>query len=103
MADNVPNVGHLCGDGAMRDAIHVCVTPATAGVRLAPGEHVGLEDGRARPVSANIGIVDPFLREDVQEGQAFWLFVYPGTVTSLRHVWLHPAFRPRVPGAGDAS
>lgn len=34
-----------------------------------------------------VGIVDPFLRESVQPSQRFWLFLYPNTVTSLRHEW----------------
>ncbi|MFO0822607.1 MAG: hypothetical protein U0792_05710 [Gemmataceae bacterium] len=39
-----------------------------------------------------VGIVDPFLREAVRPGQRFWLFMYPNTVTTLRHEWTHPAY-----------
>lgn len=87
-------------DGQGRDAIHVAVVPVIAAVRLRPGCRVGLdEDGRAEISETRhcIGIVDPFLEEWVEEGQKFWLFLYPGTITSLRHVWTHPAFKPKVP------
>ncbi len=28
----------------------------------------------------------------MRPGQRFWLFIFPGQVTTLRHEWTHPAF-----------
>lgn len=99
--DQVPAVGQLIkDDNQRRDAIHVAVAPIIAAQRLPPGSHVRLtDDGRAEAdhlyfgKSPNtIGIVDPFLETPVERGQQFWLFMYPQTITSLRHVWTHPVF-----------
>lgn len=94
-----PRLGQLISDGdRRRDAIHIAIAPVTAAVRLAPGDHVGFfREGNLDLFahcdrSRTIGIVDPFLTADVEPGQRFWLFLYPGTVTGLRHVWTHPAF-----------
>jgi hypothetical protein len=92
-----PQPGRIIEDGERRrDAIHIALAPVTAAQRLTPGEHVGLiEAGNVElvgPCDDNIGIVDPFLVEDVEPGQRFWLFLYPNTITGLRHVWTHPAF-----------
>ena len=73
-------VGELASPDHKRDAIHVPVVPMRAVGVLQPGQR--LRDG----------VVDPFLREPVQPGQWFYLFLFPGTVTSLRHVWTHPGF-----------
>jgi hypothetical protein len=94
-----PNLGNLPDDDARRDAVHIAVAPVVAGSRLQPGRRVGLaSDGRAYSVQVEqIGVVDPFLTEPVEAGQRFWLFLYPNTVTSLRHVWTHPAFTVKEP------
>ena len=93
--------------GAGRDAVHVAVCPAVAGGRLQAGDHVGrLPDGRygalGRPY---LGVVDPFFRDWVEVDQQFWLCLFPGTVTSLRHHWTHPSFEDVLrgePGPADA-
>lgn len=89
-------VGALTNKDERRDAIHVAVVPIMAGEQLNPGQHVALDQqGRAVDYkNAKIGVVDPFLPEgtEVKEGDWFWLFLYPKTVSNLRHDWSHPAF-----------
>jgi hypothetical protein len=92
-----PILGKLIEGDERRDAVHVAVAPVTAGERLSPGQHVGFVGERVGVAGRPIGVVDPFPTADVKEGERFWLFLYPGTITSLRHVWTHPAFTPRPP------
>lgn len=76
-----------------RDAIHIAVAPRIAAERLSPGQHVGLiGTDHAGRTGEPVGIVDPFLRAAVMKGERFFLFLYPATITSLRHEWTHPAF-----------
>lgn len=81
-----------------KDAVHVAIVSVEAGQQLRPGTHVELKHGKAimkDPHSDEfkpIGIVDPFLRSDIETGQNFYLCLYPETVTGMRHEWGHPAF-----------
>lgn len=88
-------IGKLLGPEAQRDAVHFAVAPVIASCSLEPGQHVGLlPNGKATSMlKGTIGIVDPFLVDNVNSGERFWLFLYPQTVTGMRHEWQHPAFQ----------
>jgi len=76
-----------------RDAIHIAVAPVTAAFKLMPGDHVGFVGADRVGITAHpIGIVDPFMRGFVEPNDRFWLFLYPNTITTLRHHWVHPDF-----------
>ncbi len=89
------NLGRLITTPQNRDAIHVAVAPMIAFERMHAGQHIGLVEGsqtHATTHTKSIGIVDPYLRSPVPRGATFWMFLYPQTVTGLRHDWSHPAF-----------
>lgn len=90
--DALETLGTIIDENAGRDAIHVAVEPVRAGEKLFPGQDVGLVNGVAHANVICVGIVDPFLKSAVLEGEWFWMLLYPRTITSLRHVWAHPAF-----------
>ncbi|NTJ46848.1 hypothetical protein G6K93_07450 [Agrobacterium rhizogenes] len=90
--DALATLGTIIDASAGRDAIHLAVEPVVAVEKLFPGQHVGFVEGGVGTSSKPIGIVDPFIAGFVAPGQHFWLVVYPRTITSLRHVWEHPAF-----------
>ena len=92
--DALETLGTIIGDGEKRDAIHLAVEPAIAAHKLLPGQDVGFISGGVGMCGKPVGIVDPFLKVPVQQGQRFWLVVYPRQITSLRHVWTHPEFPP---------
>ncbi len=92
--DALETLGMTLEPGAARDAIHLAVEPVIAGQTLKPGDDIGIINGVAVACDNPVGIVDPFLCGKVKKGQRFWLIVYPRQITSLRHVWTHPAFPP---------
>lgn len=91
-------LGQIITGPAARDAIHVAVAPIVAGAVLSPAERVFFVAGKAVPAIAPpaVGIVDPFLTRRVQRGETFWLFLFPGTITALRHEWTRPAFEDKI-------
>lgn len=103
-----PKVGAILDAEQPRDAIHVAIVSVIADERLVPGSHVGftrkdsIEHVGVRTL-AELGVVDPYLTKIVEREQRFYLFLYPQTITSLRHNWTHPAFVALGPTAKDAS
>lgn len=79
-----------------RDAIHIAVVPVIAGELLHAGAKVKVIDKGTTALQTDynpVGVVDPFLTVNVRKGQRFWLFLNPGSITSLRHHWNHPKFK----------
>ena len=93
---------------ANRDAIHIAVVPMIVGERMNAGDHVRIMVGTTDRIvqdrsdyygaaSESIGIVDPFIKQTSEKwyldvGERVWVFLYPNTITGLRHEWTHPAF-----------
>lgn len=88
-------IGELIQGHAGRDAIHIAIAPVVANGELFPNQDIGLVGGSLELVDIvdqPIGKVDPFLKSPVRKGERFYMFLYPNTITGLRHVWQHPAF-----------
>lgn len=98
---DTPKIGHLITEPVGRDAVHVAIAPVTAGERLFAGDHIGFLASGEVGAGANdhIGIVDPFIIEPVRHGERFYIWLYPGSTTGLRHVYYHPAFKAIPPEA----
>lgn len=91
--ETLASMGTILQKDMPRDAVHIACAAVLASCRLLPGQHIGLlPDGRATTGIEACGIVDPYLRQTIEEGERFWLFLYPGSITSLKHLWTHPAF-----------
>ena len=92
------NLGKLIEQATLpeRDAIHIAVCAVCANEDLLPSQHVGVVnrnewgDFYVGPSDKPIGIVDPLLTEVVPRYSQFWLWLYPGSITALRHDWTHP-------------
>ena len=89
-------LGTILNKRMERDAIHIAVASVVASELLHPGEFINFispEDiDNVKADSEGIGIVDPFLRTTVQRGDIFWMYLIPGSITSLKHQWSHPSF-----------
>ena len=88
-------------DRKKRDAIHIAVIPIVADVGLRPGDKVSVTNEGTATFADDyaVGVVDPFLDGPVRKGERFWLYLKPGSITSLRHEWTHPVF----PTVADSS
>lgn len=88
MSETLNTIGKVLTKDLPRDAVHIavlCVELQES--KLKPGDHVGYHGTRQHP----IGIIDPFLPHTlIQVGTKVWVFLYPNTITSLKHLWTHP-------------
>lgn len=95
-------VGTLISDAIKRDSIHVATEPVYATETLNPGQRIVLTSYQSDQVRASNpngdwqGIVDPFLPRVVKRGERFLMFLKPGSMLQLRHVWDCPGFKPSV-------
>ena len=87
--DPLPTIGTVLNEIQPRDAVHMAVMSVQAQERLCPGDPVS-EHGKRSKDSDSIGIVDPFLDGPIFKGEIFWIFIYPRTISGLRHHWEHP-------------
>lgn len=93
MAENKPILGELLKGGEERDAIHIAILPATAGDYISPGARINVRpDGWADLQGDPNAIADPFLPGQIYPGQQFYALLFPYTIESLRHEWVHRDF-----------
>jgi hypothetical protein len=102
-----PRLGELATGQTERDAIHIAVIPIVAGEALFPGIGILIRAGkawRADRDEESVGVADPFLhiKRTIEPGERFWLLLNPGSITSLRHQWTHPAFPIEAPAQTSA-
>jgi hypothetical protein len=92
-------IGTLLDGTEQRDAIHIAVMPVISADRwIGPGDKLRLVFGTTNQVikvregddEKGIGVADPFLNEEINKGDKFWMFMYPNSITGLRHQWVHP-------------
>lgn len=92
--DPIKTIGQILKGNHERDAIHVAILPVKAAEPLVQGTTVKVDNlGRATHARREeaIGIIDPFLPKAVEMGEKCWVFLFPGTVTGMRHHWSLPA------------
>jgi hypothetical protein len=89
--DALETLGQLIEEDETRDAVHIAVIPAVADQVLYPSQRVAYDSGLARVEGKHVGIVDPFLDlPRLHPDDRFWLFLFPRSITGLRHIWTHP-------------
>lgn len=89
------NLGGKPAQPAVRDALHIAVISMPAGDWLNPGEPVRIYSGTVVGCDRNdkdcIGVVDPYISYAAKD-DLVWVCLNPNTVTTVQHVWEHPAF-----------
>lgn len=97
--DTLNKIGKKLKAGEGRDAVHFAVAPVVSNSFLRPGERVIFIPNSIEIVTGwnyneipPVGIIDPFLDSYISKGDRCWLFLFPNSITGLRHEWTHPLF-----------
>lgn len=79
-------------ENSHRDAIHVAIEPGIAGVNFRYAKYVRQFNNEWFPCNEDEchGIINPWIEQDINKGDRFWVFIKPGTVNGMRHHWSHP-------------
>lgn len=90
ITDAVKYVGQILPYDIGRDAIHIPTISARVCEVMKPGQEVWFCDGTWwTAFGKGHGIIDPFLPYTTKPGDWVLVFLYPGSIESLRHVWRH--------------
>ena len=109
--DPIKTIGQLLTGTEQRDCVHVAIMPvvldsdyAEAGqpLRLVYGTKNRVRHAHSIDETACIGVADPFMRRPIKNGQSFWVFLKPGSITGLRHDWVCPAIDQQPPPNNEA-
>ena len=91
--DPIKTIGTVLQGEHERDAIHVAIMPVQVQGQAMSGDSVkfvGPHTVTRCTIGERVGIIDPFLGVVVSHGDHVWLFLPPGSITSLRHDWTCP-------------
>ena len=98
MDDTLKKLGSVRAQDEGRDAIHLAVVTLQALEQFTVPPIGNLwVDHLAKPSptpTSAVGIIDPFLPRGtlVEKGEWFFVYLKPGSISGLRHVWSHEAF-----------
>ena len=94
MAENKPILGEPLKGDEERDAIHIAILPVTAGDYIPPGQRIHVNSKGWASLSRGVhnAVADPFWPRTIQPGERFYAFLFPYTIESLRHEWVHKDF-----------
>lgn len=77
----------------IKDAVHIAIVSLRAGKPLKRAGYFKMnENGEAIPSSKkeSIGVVDPFLEDNICTGDNFWGVINMYDIPNVRHDWTHP-------------
>jgi len=101
--DTLKKLGSVRAKDEGRDAVHIAVLTLQAkeNFTVPPIGNlwVNAEGDLSYSSLMAVGIIDPFLQRGllVEKGDWYYVYLKPGSITGLRHVWDHAAFPETTP------